>query len=88
MAFTATLSTKEVRKLALGGPLKYEVFTYTATSGTTSGTVTSKNLHTIYHCMIDGVRQSALPTFSSNVATLTLTDPAATIFGTLILVGV
>jgi hypothetical protein len=88
MAFAATLSTKEVRKVALGGPLKAEIFTWTAISGDTSGTVTSTNLHTIYHCIIDGVVLTAAPTFSSNVATLAFANPAATVFGTLILIGV
>ncbi len=88
MAFVATLSTSEVRKFALGGPLKAEIFTYTVGTGITSGTITSKNLHTIYHVIIDGVISSAAATFSTNVATLTFVDPAATVYGTAILIGV
>lgn len=88
MAFAATLSTKEVRKVSLGGPLKAEIFTWTAASADVSGTVTSKNLHTIYHCIVDGIQHTTAPTFSGNVATLAFADPAATVFGTLILIGV
>lgn len=88
MAFAATLSTKEVRKVAIGGPLKMEVFTWTAASADVSGTVTSKNLHTIYHCIVDGLQLTSAPSFSGNVATLGFADPAATVFGTLLLIGV
>lgn len=88
MAFVATLSTKENRKYSLGGPLKQEIFTWTCASGDTSGTITSKNLHTLYHVLIDGVVQSAAATFSGNVATITIVDPVATVFGTLLLIGV
>ncbi len=88
MAFVATLSTKEVRKFSLGGPLKAEIFTYTAASADIAGTVTSKNLHTIYHCIIDGVVSTAAPTFAAGVATLAFADPGATVYGTLILIGV
>ena len=88
MAFVATLSTKEVRKVALGGPLKAEIFTYTVGTGITSGTITSSNLHTIYHVIMDGVVQSAAATFAAGVATVTFVDPAATVYGTLMLIGV
>ena len=88
MAFSATLSTSEPRKVSLGGPLKAELFTYSAASGDTSGTITSKNLHTIYHVLMDGVVQSAAATFAANVATVTFVDPAATVYGSIILIGV
>lgn len=88
MAFAATLSTKENRKFSFGGPLKAEIFTWTAASADVSGTITSKNLHTVYHCIIDGIVLTSAPTFSGGVATLAFADPAATVFGTLILIGV
>lgn len=88
MAFAATLSTKESRKFSLGGPLKCEIHTYSIASGDTTGTITSKNLHTIYHVMIDGLTCSAAASFSGNVATITPVDPAATCYGTLMLIGV
>lgn len=88
MAFAATLSTKEVRAVPLGGPLKYEIYTFTAASADVSGTITSKNLHTVYHVLMDGVVQSAAATFAAGVATVTFVDPAATVFGSIILIGV
>lgn len=88
MAFAATLSTSEKRKVAFGGPLKAEFFTYSAASGDTSGTITSINLHTIYHVLMDGVVQSAAATFSAGVATVTFVNPAATVYGSIILIGV
>lgn len=88
MALVATLSTSESRAFSMGGPLKAEIHTYTVGTGITSGTVTAKNLHTVYHCILDGVRHTALPTFSGNVVTLAFTDPAATVYGTIVLIGV
>lgn len=88
MAFAATISSSEGRAIPLGGPLKYEIYTWTAASGDTSGTITSNNLHTIYHVLFDGLRSTAAPTFSGNVATLAFTNPAATVYGTAIVIGV
>lgn len=88
MALTVTPSTTEKRKVAFGGPLKAEFYTYTALSGDTSGTITSLNMHTLYHVLMDGVVQSAAATFSNNIATLTFVDPAASVFGTIVLIGV
>lgn len=88
MAFAATLSTSEKRKVALGGPLKAEFFTWTCASGDTTGTITSTNLHTVYHCLIDGIKLTAAPTFSNGTVTLAFADPTATVFGTVMLVGV
>ncbi len=88
MAFVATLSTKEVRKFAFGGPLKAEVQTYTVGTGVTSGTITAKSLSTVYHAFVDGLQSTALPVCSSNTAVLAFVDPAATVYGTIILIGV
>lgn len=88
MAFVATLSTSEPRVFSLGGPLKGELHTYTVGTGITTGTVTSKSLHTVYHAYVDGLRGTALPVCSGSSAALTFTDPAATVFGTILLIGV
>lgn len=88
MAFVSTLSTKEARKFTIGGPLKGEIHTWTAASADVSGTVTAKNLTTVYHIIIDGVQHTSAPTFSGKTVTLAFTDPAATVFGSLILIGV
>ncbi len=88
MAFVATISSSEPRAVPYGGPLRSEILTYSAASGDTSGTVTSKNLHTIYHCIVDGLVSTAAPTFSGNVATLAFANPGATVYGTILLIGV
>lgn len=88
MAFVATLSTSEPRAIPHGGPLRSEILTYTAASGDVSGTVTSKNLHTIYHCLIDGLQSTSAPTFSGSAVTLAFVDPVATVAGTIVLIGV
>lgn len=88
MSFAAVASTSEPRKVSFGGPLKAEFYTYSAASADTSGTITSKNMHAIYQVLMDGLTQSAAATFSGNVATITFVDPAATVYGSIILIGV
>jgi hypothetical protein len=88
MALVSTLSTKEARKFSFGGPLKCEIHTYTVGTGITSATVTAKNLSTVYHAFVDGLQSTALPVCSSNTAVLAFVDPAATVYGTILLIGV
>jgi hypothetical protein len=65
-----------------------QVMTYSAASGDTAGTVTAAALKEIVAVLIDGkILHSAAPTFSGNVATLAFADPAATVYGTLIVLG-
>lgn len=87
MAFAATASTKEPRSFSIG-PLKVQIFTFTAASGDTSGTITATALKEAFHVIMDGgLNLTAAPTFSSNVVTLAYTDPAANAFGTAIVIG-
>jgi hypothetical protein len=87
MAFVATASTSEPRAFSLG-PLKVQFMTYSAASADVSGTVTATNLSSISHIVVDGkILQTAAPTFSGNVATLTFADPAATVVGTIMVFG-
>ena len=88
MAFASTLSTKESRSFSIG-PLKAEIHTFSVASGDTSGTITAKNLTTVQHVVMDGsLGMTSAPTFSGNAVTLAFADPAATRYGTLILLGV
>ena len=88
MAFVATMSTKEPRSFSLG-PVKCQIFTWSAASADVAGTVTCDKLTTIYHIQLDGkIQHTAAPTFSGNVATLAFADPAATVYGTGIAYGV
>lgn len=87
MSFAATASTKEPRSFSLG-PIKAQLFTYTAVSGDTSGTITATGLHEAFHVLLDGgLVNTAAPTFSGNVVTLAFSDPAANRFGTAIVFG-
>lgn len=87
MAFSATDSTKEARSFSIG-PLKAQVLTWTCVSGDTSGTITADNLIRAEHVIMDGgLALTAAPTFSGNVVTLAFTDPAATRYGTIVVLG-
>jgi hypothetical protein len=88
MAFSSTISTKEPRAFSFGGPLRAEIHTYSAASADVSGTVTAKNLHTVHHCIIDGLISTTAPVCSGTTAVLAFADPGATVYGTLILIGV
>lgn len=89
MAFTATLSTAEPRAISVG-PVKYAIYTYSVASGDTSGTLTALPMQDrISHIIVDGGLQlTSAPTFSGNVATLAFNDPAATRYGTILVVGI
>ncbi len=89
MAFVATASTQEPRGFSIG-PLKVQIFTWTAVSGDTSGTITATNMASARHVIIDGMGKgmSAAPTFSGNVVTLSFADPVANVAGTAMVLGV
>lgn len=64
------------------------MMTWTCVSGDTSGTVTADGLSSAKHIIMDGgLANTAAPTFSGNVVTLAFTDPAASRYGTLIVIG-
>lgn len=87
MAFAATASTNEPRSFSIG-PLKVQIFTYTAESGDTSGTITATALKEAFHVVLDGgLINTAAPTFDGNEVTLAFSDPAADRFGTIIVIG-
>lgn len=86
MAFAATNSTADPRAQSIG-PRKMQVMTWTTASGDSSGTVTADGLIRAENIIIDGIKLTAAPTFSGNVVTLAFVDPAATVYGTLIVMG-
>lgn len=87
MAFVAVDSTKEPRSFSIG-PLKIQLLTYSAASGDTSGTLTADALYEIDHIILDGgLKFTAAPSLSGNVATLAFVNPAANIYGTAIAIG-
>jgi hypothetical protein len=87
MAFAAVNSTKEPRSFSIG-PLKIQIMTWSAASGDTSGTATADALQEVFHVIVSGgLSQTAAATYSGKVATITFADPAATVYGQLILIG-
>ena len=88
MAFAATASTAEPRSFSIG-PVKCQILTYSVASGDTSGTITASQLSRVMHVLVDGDLQfTAAPTYATNVATLAFADPGATVYGTIIAIGI
>ena len=87
MAFAATDLVSEPRSFSLG-PLKMQVLTYSALSGDTSGSVVADRLQYATAILIDGgLQQTAAATFSGNTVTLAFNDPAASIYGSIVVLG-
>lgn len=84
----ATASTALAYPSFAWGPVKVQIMDVPLVSGNTSVTATATNLSLVdYAILICGVTQTAVPTYSTNVATFTITDPAATIKAQVILFG-
>lgn len=86
---TSTVSTKALTAGSTSiGPTKIEIHDIGIVSGNTSATATATRLHVVdYAILMADVTQTAVPTYSTNVATFTFTDPVATVKGTIILFG-
>lgn len=70
------------------GDVMMEIHDYSTVSGDTSATATAKSLHRVdYAILIGAVTQTAVPTYSNNVATFTFSDPVATVKCQIILFG-
>lgn len=88
MAFVATNASAEARSWSIG-PLKVQILDFSAASGDTSGTVTADALAEVRLVLVGGgIVQSAVPTYATNVATLTFVDPAATVKGQVMCIGI
>ncbi len=79
MAITSTESTAYPQAWSVDN-LKYQIKTWSAISGATSGTVQATNMPRLFHILVLGgnLKHSAAPTFSGNTATLAFTVPAET----------
>ncbi len=89
MAFTASaLTTNGLNRSQSIGPNKIQVMTWTAGNGDTSGTITADALSEVFQVILTGCTQTAAPTYSGNVATVAFADPAATVYGQVICIGV
>jgi hypothetical protein len=70
------------------GPVKVQIMDIGIVSGDTGATATATNLSKVdYAILVAGVVQTAVPTYSGNVATFAFTDPAATVKGHVLLFG-
>lgn len=71
MAFVATDSTKEPRAFSIG-PLKVQLFTWTALASDTTGTITCDRFNNqVMHVILDGaLANTSAPSYATNVATL------------------
>jgi len=70
------------------GDVNMEIHDIGIVSGDTGATATAKSLSRVdYAILVANVTQTAAPTYSSNVATFTFTDPVATVKGSVILFG-
>jgi hypothetical protein len=87
MAFAASDITGEPRAMSVG-PLKAQLLKFSAISGDTSGSITADKLYLVQAVIIDGgLIMNAAPTFSGNVVTLSFNDPAASVFGDIMVLG-
>lgn len=87
MALTSANLTAEPRAMSIG-PVKIQIKTIAAASADTSGTVTFDALSEVEAVIQDCLTQTSVATFSGNVATLTFADPAATVVGVIIGIGI
>jgi hypothetical protein len=70
------------------GPVKVQIMDIGIVSGDTGATATAANLSKVdYAILVATVVQTAVPTYSGNVATFTFTDPVATVKGHVLLFG-
>lgn len=87
MALSSSNLTAEPRAFSIG-PVKIQMKTFSVASADTSGTITFDGLTSVRFILINGIHQSSAATFSGNVATLAFADPAATVVGQVIGIGV
>jgi len=87
MAFAASNLTAEPRAFSIG-PFKIQIMTWSVASADVSGTLTADSLSRVDAVYLSGgLTLTAAPTFATNVATIAFVDPAATRYGTALLIG-
>ncbi len=84
----AALAGELARSMSIGFE-KMEIQTVAIVSGDTGATITAKALGRVDCCLVTGgpITLTAQPTYSTNVATLAFTDPVASIFVQVVLLG-
>ncbi len=87
MAFAAANLTAEPRAFSVG-PYKIQLLTWSVASGDVSGTITASGLYRADQVYLSGgLTLTALPTYANNVVTLAFVNPAATRYGTALIIG-
>jgi hypothetical protein len=86
MALTAANLTNQPQSFSIG-PVKCQMLTFSVASADVSGTITVDGLSSIVGVQVAGITLTAAPTFSGNVITLAFVDPAATRYGSVIVLG-
>lgn len=88
-AIGTALTEELARAFAVGGGQRIEIQDLNIVSGDTGATVTAKNLHRVSQALVVGgpITLTAQPTYATNVATLAFTDPVASIFCKVVLIG-
>ncbi len=86
MALSASNVVNEPRSWSIG-PVKVQIMTFTVASGDTSGTITADGLSEVIAIQQSPLALTAEPSFSGNVITLAFADPAATLYGQIIVFG-
>lgn len=90
MAFAASsISTNGLDRSFSIGPKKIQIMTFSAASADVSGTVTATALSRLEQVLVCGsLTLTSAPTYATNVATLAFADPAATVYGSVVCIGV
>ncbi len=87
MAFAAANLSAEPRAFSIG-PYKIQLMTWSVASADVSGSITADSLSRVDAIYLSGgLTLTAAPTFATNVATIAFVDPAATRYGTVMVVG-
>lgn len=88
MAFAATNSSAQPQSFSIG-PKKVQILNWSAASADVAGTITADGLSSAQQIILSGgLVLSAAPTYSGNVVTLAFVDPAATVYGQVMVIGV
>lgn len=90
MAFAASaLTTNGLNRAFSIGPVKVQIMTWAVASADVSGTITATALSRLDQVVLSGgLSLTSAPTYATNVATLAFVDPAATLAGSVICIGV
>ena len=88
MPFVASNLSGDAGRAWAIGPKKIQLMSWAAASGDTTGTLTADSLVRIDQVILVGLTQGSQPVITGNSATVAFTNPAATVVGQIIVIGV